>query len=900
MFAFDPQAGAGDMPAGRVEAYQRTGLTLDQARVTANRDMATIQAGRTASAAREIADEQAKVALDVAQLGNNRALEDSLARQVELKQRVAFYYEQTKNLAEATRLAEADQAKIDAARQRVRDQWFADDAQDRTLRLAQARGDSEESIRQLQREIDIRERARDLPCKPRLRRYGPGDLLIIDIPEAGLVEQPAVVLRRSLNPETMGVSLILRGETLEKHAFALAATGQAPPTPALKSTEEIDATLSSTNLIDWSQVRDPDGTKPEDGATVGGTIGENIKNSAGEIVPSGELLNSALTLNPDGSLVAKIGSTERVLGKLKLPDMNAASDASRRQLENDLASLAAAVAQLATGQAIVQNVFRDAGLYTDPESGVAKLFAIESRAEQITKLSVTLNAALASINLKASVNYVNEAILSAQLGGSSADLTSLLVRLTSAETNISGLQASIQLKADATIVTGLQGSVTSIQQSIDAINAVIEQKASRTVVDGIGARLTLAEQTLSSLDAATITSAVSASRRAPGDSDAAAANDILAALAGWDASKLALTAVASAKMELTAKTDSNRDALASLSTQLGVQVGAVSALVSTEQAARIAGDSATASDLSAYKASTNSALAQVNGAITAQTSNLEALSGQFTTFRASIGDFGQVTVSQAFSALADRTGRLEGRYTLAIDTNGRLQGFVLAGSQNGPASFSFIDTDLRMGTGRIVFNNGTYMRVQGTGFGASNEFISWFGPTMAITSCTRANAISYEAINGDAYFGGSLSAGTFRNSSASSSLAPDASIIVGPFQSNGKPRSLVVSLDYMGNRRITTACPNPAPAVPVFTLEIYRGADATGVLLASQTLTGRYECSPGAGEFEPGYQNDSVNASFTLSDPLAGNSFTYFARIRKRSINVEPVRQILTVISTEQ
>ena len=146
----------------QVEAYQRTGLTLDQARVAANRDMATIQAGRAASAAREIAEEQAKVDLDVAQLGNNRALEDSLARQVELKQRVAFYYEQTKNLADATRLAEADQAKVDAARQRVRDQWFADDAQDRTLRLAQARGDSEESIRQLQREIDIRKRARDL------------------------------------------------------------------------------------------------------------------------------------------------------------------------------------------------------------------------------------------------------------------------------------------------------------------------------------------------------------------------------------------------------------------------------------------------------------------------------------------------------------------------------------------------------------------------------------------------------------------------------------------------------------------------------------------------------------------------------------------------------------------
>lgn len=146
----------------QVEAYQRTGLTLEQARVAANRDMALIQSARATAVAREIADERAQVELDVAQLGNNRALEDSLARQAELKQRVAFYYEQVKNLAEATRLAEADQAKVDAARARVREQWFADDAQDRALRLAQARGESEERLRQLQREIDIRERARDL------------------------------------------------------------------------------------------------------------------------------------------------------------------------------------------------------------------------------------------------------------------------------------------------------------------------------------------------------------------------------------------------------------------------------------------------------------------------------------------------------------------------------------------------------------------------------------------------------------------------------------------------------------------------------------------------------------------------------------------------------------------
>ena len=87
----------------------------------------------------------------------------------------------------------------------------------------------------------------ELPCKPRLRRYGPGDLLIVNLPEAGLVNQPAVVLTRSLDPATMGVKLTLRGETAAKHAFALGKTGTPPPTPALGSTEAIDGSAASAS-----------------------------------------------------------------------------------------------------------------------------------------------------------------------------------------------------------------------------------------------------------------------------------------------------------------------------------------------------------------------------------------------------------------------------------------------------------------------------------------------------------------------------------------------------------------------------------------------------------------------------------------------------------------------------
>ncbi|WP_230769785.1 hypothetical protein [Sphingomonas sp. Leaf4] len=79
-----------------------------------------------------------------------------------------------------------------------------------------------------------------LTCKPRLRRYGPGDLVIVDLPEDGLPATPCVILRRTLDPATMTVQFVLIGETAAKHAFALSQTGTVPPTPALGGTQAYD------------------------------------------------------------------------------------------------------------------------------------------------------------------------------------------------------------------------------------------------------------------------------------------------------------------------------------------------------------------------------------------------------------------------------------------------------------------------------------------------------------------------------------------------------------------------------------------------------------------------------------------------------------------------------------
>lgn len=79
-----------------------------------------------------------------------------------------------------------------------------------------------------------------LTCKSRMRRYGAGDLLTVHLPDDGLVNQPCVVLKRTVDPVSMTVELILRGETAAKHDFALGRTGTAPPTPRLVAGDVLD------------------------------------------------------------------------------------------------------------------------------------------------------------------------------------------------------------------------------------------------------------------------------------------------------------------------------------------------------------------------------------------------------------------------------------------------------------------------------------------------------------------------------------------------------------------------------------------------------------------------------------------------------------------------------------
>jgi TP901 family phage tail tape measure protein len=146
----------------QIEAYQRTGLSLLAATAAATRDMATLDAARRDGLAKDLARDELSHQIELASIAGNRTLEESLERQQELQDRILGFQRDGLSLVDATIRAQKQQADIDRERANVRTRWLADDAQDRELKLAQARGDSDERIRQLEREIAIRQREREL------------------------------------------------------------------------------------------------------------------------------------------------------------------------------------------------------------------------------------------------------------------------------------------------------------------------------------------------------------------------------------------------------------------------------------------------------------------------------------------------------------------------------------------------------------------------------------------------------------------------------------------------------------------------------------------------------------------------------------------------------------------
>lgn len=201
--------------------------------------------------------------------------------------------------------------------------------------------------------------------------------------------------------------------------------------------------------------------------------------------------------------------------------------------------------------------------------------------------------------------------------------------------------------------------------------------------------------------------------------------------------------------------------------------------------------------------------------------------------------------------------------------------------QSGKAT---VNGDLYLGAGRIVMDNGSVMKVQGTGFGSANQFIEWFGARQAsLASCTEANATYYLKVDGSAYFGGSLRAGVIRNAVQTTSTAADASVATGSVGSNGGSRSVVVSYQLVRNFNVYGPQGSGSGGVTA-QVTLYQNGAAVATLNAS----GSWNKTPADGGGEAGSYNESAGGSITFTDNTGGAEVSYEARLTARTLGPGP------------
>jgi hypothetical protein len=121
-----------------------------------------------------------------------------------------------------------------------------------------------------------------------------------------------------------------------------------------------------------------------------------------------------------------------------------------------------------------------------------------------------------------------------------------------------------------------------------------------------------------------------------------------------------------------------------------------------------------------------------------------------------------------------------------------------------------------------------------------------------------------------------------KNSAQTSLTAANASVIVGPFGSNGGSRAVSLGYSYNFNVAITNTL--SYTGTPAATVIIERLDGGTWVQIGFANITGTVSGEDGFGTFEPGYILIGMGGSISLTDVTGGTSIQYRGRITSRTL----------------
>jgi hypothetical protein len=227
--------------------------------------------------------------------------------------------------------------------------------------------------------------------------------------------------------------------------------------------------------------------------------------------------------------------------------------------------------------------------------------------------------------------------------------------------------------------------------------------------------------------------------------------------------------------------------------------------------------------------------------------------------------------------------------------------FITFDSVENSAAFSGVLKAGKVIGGEVI---GALVRTADTGrrteVGGPEGYMIWSGTG----SKTDTNATFFLKENGDAYFGGTLSAGLNKNAGNTTLKTLNPSIVVGPFSATGANHSVVYSFSFAANS--TTGSGNSCPTNPVqpsATMTLERSTNgSTWTHMITNNLTGTTITNE---EPELGcIVTEGLANSFTTTDTntTAGNYYyrlTISSQQRYHStLNINS--QTLSVVSTEE
>lgn len=302
-------------------------------------------------------------------------------------------------------------------------------------------------------------------------------------------------------------------------------------------------------------------------------------------------------------------------------------------------------------------------------------------------------------------------------------------------------------------------------------------------------------------------------------------------------------------------------------------------------------------------------------------------------------DGDQLSVFSYFEALENAIGELEGEIQFAIDANGRMTGVYIRGSQDVSEiiflatntywvdSEGYVVLGVNSATNELEFFGsgrfwgklvspefqmiGTnFMKVElADGFGPDSLWY-WYGPKLLdndgepkLSDLTKQNAIEWKDTAGNAYFGGTLSAGIFKNAARATTLDLNPSVDIGPFGTSGGAKVIVCSMSYNGIHTESGQC-GSGNFVPECTITIERKI-GSGAWVPLQTYTAQGQLDKRYnGESDSCDTTESLNASYTMTDTNATqDDFSYRAVVTNQQrylVQQFILNQQLSLVITEE